>query len=130
MYRKKILLVDDDTHILDILEARLERIGYSCLRAQEGIKAWKLIEEESPHLIILDILLPGELDGYTLCKQVKTNPRYQKIPIILLSGLDEEYHIQEGLKRGADAYFTKPFSTEALISKIEELIGKPREEEV
>ncbi|MEO0099324.1 MAG: response regulator [candidate division WOR-3 bacterium] len=128
MYRKKILLVDDDSHILDILETRLGKIGYLCLRAQEGVKAWKLIEEESPNLIILDILLPGELDGYTLCRQVKTDARYQKIPIILLSGLDEEYHIQEGLKRGADAYFTKPFSTEALINKIEELIGKPREE--
>ncbi|MEO0102636.1 MAG: response regulator [candidate division WOR-3 bacterium] len=127
MYRKKILLIDDDSHILDILEARLEKSGYSCLRAMEGIKALKLVEEEHPDLIILDILLPGELDGYTLCKQLKTDIRFNKIPVILLSGLDEEYHIQEGLKRGADAYITKPFQHEDLIAKIEELIRKREE---
>lgn len=124
MYRKKILLIDDDPYILDILATRLEKSGYSCLQAQEGIKALKLVEEEHPDLIILDILLPGELDGYTLCKQLKTDIRFNKIPIILLSGLDEEYHIQEGLKRGADAYITKPFQYEDLIARIEELIQK------
>lgn len=127
MYRKKVLLIDDDSHILDILETRLGKSGYSCLRAMEGTKALKLIEEERPDAIILDILIPGELDGYTLCKQLKTDIRYRKIPIILLSGLDEEYHIQEGLKRGADAYITKPFQPDDLIARIEELIRKREE---
>ncbi len=122
MYRRKILIVDDERHILDVLEKRLEKEGYAVLRAMDGIKAMEILEQEHPALIILDILLPGELDGLTICKQLKTNYRYQKIPIIILSALGREFQVEEGLKAGASAYFPKPFNNEELIAKIKELI--------
>ncbi len=122
MKRKKVLIVDDDRHILEILETASEKSGYITLKAMTTLEAKRLVEEEHPDLIILDILLPGELDGLAFCQEIKLDIRYKRIPIILLSGLDEDYYIQEGLKRGAEAYFTKPFSHCDLISKVEDLL--------
>ena len=104
---KKILVVDDEKPIADILEFNLKNDGYEVICAYDGDEALKLVEEIKPDLILLDIMLP-EKDGMEVCKEVR---KKYDMPIIMLTAKDSEIDKVLGLELGADDYVTKPFST-------------------
>ena len=111
---KKILIIDDEKPISDIIKFNLNKEGYETITAFDGREALKKFEEESPDLIILDLMLP-ELDGLEVAKEVR---KMSHIPIIMLSAKDSEFDKVIGLEIGADDYVTKPFSNRELLARV------------
>lgn len=111
---KKILIIDDEKPISDIIKFNLNKEGYETITAFDGREALKKFEEESPDLIILDLMLP-ELDGLEVAKKVR---KTSHIPIIMLSAKDSEFDKVIGLEIGADDYVTKPFSNRELLARV------------
>jgi len=119
---KKILVVDDETDILETVKMRLEANGYNVLTATNGNEGYKKAKTESPDLIILDLMLPG-LDGFQICRLLKFDENYQHIPIIMLTARSQEEDKMWGEKVGADYYLTKPFKSQELLEKVKEFLG-------
>ena len=117
---KKILVVDDEKPIVDILVYNLKKEGYNTLEANDGEEAVRLVIEKKPDLVLLDIMLP-KMDGLTVCKRIRHN---YNIPIIMLSAKDEEIDKILGLELGADDYITKPFSVRELIARVKANLRK------
>lgn len=111
---KKILVVDDEKPIADILEFNLKNDGYEVICAYDGAEALKLVEEHTPDLILLDIMLP-EKDGMEVCKEVR---KKYDMPIIMLTAKDSEIDKVLGLELGAGDYVTKPFSTREILARV------------
>ena len=111
---KKILIVDDEKPISDIIKFNLTKVGYETVTAFDGREAITKFEEENPDLIILDLMLP-ELDGLEVAKEVR---KTSHIPIIILSAKDSEFDKVIGLEIGADDYVTKPFSNRELLARV------------
>lgn len=111
---KKIVVVDDEKPIADILQFNLEKEGYDVLTANDGNEALELILKEVPDLVLLDIMLPGK-DGMEICREVRKS---HDMPIIMLTAKDDEIDKVLGLELGADDYVTKPFSTRELIARV------------
>ena len=111
---KKIVVVDDEKPIADILKFNLEKEGYDVLTANDGDEALELILKEVPDLVLLDIMLPGK-DGMEICREVRKS---HDMPIIMLTAKDDEIDKVLGLELGADDYVTKPFSTRELIARV------------
>ena len=111
---KKILVVDDEKPIADILQFNLKKEGYEVFCAYDGNEALKLVEELQPDLILLDIMLP-QRDGMEVCREVR---KTSEIPIIMLTAKDSEIDKVLGLELGADDYVTKPFSTREIIARV------------
>lgn len=121
--KKKILLVDDEVEIVDMIKIRLEASGYKVLTAYEGSEALDKAHREKPDLIILDLMLP-EIDGYKICRMLKSDKKYRPIPIIIFTARAQENDKKLGEEAGADAYIVKPFEPQALLGKIKALLGK------
>lgn len=119
----KILVVDDEPNINDMLEIRLKFHGYEVIKAFDGEEALKMARNEKPDLILLDIMLPKK-NGYDICRLLKFDKKYQHIPIILFTARGSAQDIQNSCEVGADAFFNKPFISEELIAKIRELLKK------
>ena len=115
-----VLLVDDEEEILEFLERILQN-KYSIFKAECGEKALKLLEAEAIQLVVSDIMMPG-MDGFELCKIIKSNFEYSHIPVILLTAKNTIQSKVEGLELGADAYIEKPFSNEHLKAQIASLL--------
>ena len=118
-----ILIADDETEIIELLEIRLKKHGYDVLTSMTGTATYQMAQRHIPALIILDVMLP-ELNGYDICRLLRFDPKYQHIKIILLTGRDQQSDKDMGQQVRADAYITKPFQSEALMSKIKELLGE------
>jgi two-component system, cell cycle response regulator len=116
-----ILLVDDEEEILDFLE-RILKIKYTIVRAENGQEALKLLATEPVQLVVSDVMMP-EMDGFELCKLIKSNFELSHIPVILLTAKNTLQSKIEGLELGADAYIEKPFSKEHLQAQIASLIA-------
>lgn len=116
-----ILLVDDEEEILDLLQ-RILRDKYTTLRAENGSMALKLLMEESIQLVVSDVMMP-EMDGFELCKQIKSKIEFSHIPVILLTAKNTLNSKVQGLELGADAYIEKPFSKEHLLAQIASLLA-------
>ena len=116
---KKILIVDDEVHLVKILEFTLQHAGFEVISCGNGIEAVEKVTFEKPDLAILDLMLPG-LDGYEVCRRIKSDSELRNIPIIMLSARD---YAEEGLENSipADAFMKKPFNTDILITTIERL---------
>jgi two-component system, OmpR family, response regulator VicR len=114
MMAQKILVVDDEQPIADILKFNLEKEGYEVVCAYDGDEAIKLAEAENPDLILLDIMLPNK-DGNEVCREIR---KTQTMPIIMLTAKDSEIDKVLGLELGADDYVTKPFSNRELIARV------------
>ena len=114
MFTKKILVVDDEKPIADILEFNLEKEGFEVVCAYDGLDALVKVEEVKPDLILLDIMLPYK-DGLEVCREIR---KVYDMPIIMLTAKDSELDIVLGLEMGADDYMTKPFSTRELIARV------------
>ncbi|MVP01385.1 response regulator transcription factor [Paenibacillus lutrae] len=120
MHAGKILVVDDDHHILEIVSLYLRREGFEIITADHGDHVLQMVAEQRPDLILLDILLPG-VDGIELCRQLrKTNDT----PIIFLSAKSEDIDIILGLSIGGDDYVTKPFSPGQLVARVKSLLRR------
>jgi CheY-like chemotaxis protein len=118
---QKILIADDEPNILLSLDFLLRKNNYAVLVARNGTEAMEQLGHERPDLVLLDIMMP-DVDGYAICKHIRSTPHLKNIKIIFLSAKAKESEIKQGLAIGADAYITKPFSTRALIQKINELL--------
>ncbi len=119
---KKILVVEDDLVTQRVLSARLEINGYEVITAQDGEEGLKRARKENPDLVMLDLMLP-KMTGYEVCRMLKFDDKYKKIPIIVLSALDRQDEREKAVKAGADAVFVKPFDLELLLVKIREFIS-------
>jgi len=118
MSGKKVLVIDDEENILNLVRIGLEDNGFDVVTRTNGLDALMYIEEEKPSIIIADIMMP-RLTGLELVKALKNNEETRKIPLIFISALDQAKTVQEGLDLGAVDYITKPF-------KISEIVGKVR----
>lgn len=124
--KKKILIVDDEKEIADLLIFHLEKEGYRTITAEDGERGVELAMQEKPDLIILDIMLP-KADGLTVCKRVRQT--LPKTPIIMLSAKGEEIDKILGLEIGADDYMSKPFSVRELIARVKANLRKVEQNE-
>ncbi len=115
--RKKVLIVDDEEHIVQMLEMNMRTQGYESLCAYSGEECLALAVSESPDVILLDVMMPG-MDGIEACRQLKANPATLHIPVIMVSAKSEEADRIHGLQGGADDYITKPFSLQELFLRI------------
>jgi putative two-component system response regulator len=113
----KILVVDDEPRIRDLLVRILLRDGYTPVIASDGVEALEIVAREAPDLILLDVKLPG-LDGFEVCRQLKDNEATALIPVTMLTGLDDREHRQRGIEVGADDFLTKPFDPSLLRARI------------
>lgn len=118
---KKILVVEDEKNIVDILVFNLKREGYDTLEAYDGAAGLKLALEQDPDLILLDLMLPG-LDGFEVCRRLREQGR--TTPIIMLTAREEETDKVLGLELGADDYITKPFSMRELLARVKSNIRR------
>lgn len=119
----KILVVDDDPDIVDLVTFNLTRAGMQCVSARESSGVIDLISEESPDLIILDIMLPG-MSGIEILKRLKSSSDIRRIPIIMLTAKSEEVDRVLGLELGADDYVTKPFSVRELVLRVKRVLAR------
>ena len=119
----KILIVDDEPDILDFLGYNLRKEGYETFSATNGKEAIELARQESPHLIILDIMMP-ELDGMETCKQLRQLPEFENTLIVFLTARDEDYSQIAGFEIGVDDYITKPIKPRVFVSRIKGLLRR------
>jgi two-component system alkaline phosphatase synthesis response regulator PhoP len=117
MAKKKILVVDDEEDILELVRYNLAREGYKVLCASSGEDGLKAAKSEKPDLIVLDLMLPG-IDGLDVTRRLKGDPATRRIPIVMLTARGEESDIVAGLELGAEDYITKPFSPRVLVARI------------
>ncbi|MDN5331623.1 MAG: two-component system, OmpR family, alkaline phosphatase synthesis response regulator PhoP [Tepidanaerobacteraceae bacterium] len=123
----KILVVDDEPFIVELVKFNLESAGFEVITASEGHQAMKLIEKEHPDLIILDIMLPG-IDGMEICRALRIKRDTRDIPIILLTAKAGEIDKVLGLELGADDYITKPFSPRELVARVRAVLRRTDKE--
>ncbi len=121
MDKKKILIVDDEKDLVETVVFQLEDSGYKVITAGDGQEGLGKAKEERPDLIVLDLMLP-KMDGYKVCGLLKSDARYNKIPIIMFTARAQESDKKLGEEIGADAYITKPFDAQALLAKIKQLL--------
>jgi DNA-binding response OmpR family regulator len=121
---KKILLVEDDTDLLEMLAFNLKKAGFAIGTATDGVEALKKAHSLAPDLILLDLMLP-ELDGFAVCETLRRAPDTKPIPIIMLTALSGQMARFAGLDSGAADFITKPFSIKDLLSRINTVLERP-----
>ncbi len=119
----RILIVDDEKPIAEILKYNLEKEGYETLLAYDGDEALRMVEQHNPDLIILDVMMPGK-DGYAVCREIRTA---RKVPIIMLTARETELDKVLGLELGADDYVTKPFSAREVTARVKAVLRRSRD---
>ena len=129
MANEKILIVDDEEHIRELLRYNLKKNSYKCITAKNGLEALEIAKYHRPRLVLLDLILP-EMNGYEVCTAIRKDYEISSMPIIILSAKDEESNKLLGLKLGADDYITKPFSIRELLSRIKALLRRSTIESV
>ena len=118
-----IAIVEDEPNIVELVKYNLDREGYRTIAANDGRKGLELIRQELPDLVILDLMLP-ELDGISVCKQLRADAATKSIPIIILTAKSEEADRVLGLEIGADDYVTKPFSPRELVARVRAVLRR------
>ncbi len=126
MVKKKILVVEDDRDISELITYNLEREGYEIACLYDGGQAVEFINKRKPDLVILDLMLP-EVDGIEICRSVKSDPNTKHVPIIMLTAKSEEADVVIGLQMGADDYIPKPFSPKVLVARIKAITRRTAE---
>ncbi len=119
----KILLVDDESDILDFISYNLSKAGYMVRAVTNGEDVLLEIAKEKPHLILLDVMMPG-MDGFEVCKRIREKPEYNDVLIAFLSARSEDYSQIAGLQSGADDYIAKPIRPKVLVSKVQALLRR------
>jgi DNA-binding response OmpR family regulator len=119
---KYVLIVDDAPNIVLSLEFLMKKEGYDVLSVSNGEEAMEALAARIPDLVLLDVMMPGK-DGYQVCQEMRANPEWQDIKIIMLTAKGRDVEREKGLALGADDYITKPFATHELVSKVKTLLG-------
>jgi len=119
----KILIVDDEQDIVELLSYNLQKEGFSIVKAYDGEAALVLVRSEKPDLMILDLMLP-KMNGLDVCKAIRRNPETVNLPIIMLTAKGDEIDKIIGLEVGADDYITKPFSIKELIARVRAILRR------
>ena len=120
MSNERILVVDDEANIVDLVTLYLEREGFRVDSAFDGATALEMIRDDEPSLVVLDIMLP-EMDGFEVCRQVRAT---SEVPIIMLTARDEDIDKIVGLELGADDYLTKPFNPRELVARVKAILRR------
>ena len=123
MAKEKVLVVDDEEDILELVRYNLAREGYEVHGLTTGEQALARVKEERPDLIVLDLMLPGT-DGLEVCRLLKNGPETEQIPIVMLTAKGEDADIVVGLELGADDYITKPFSPRVLVARVRAILRR------
>ncbi len=118
----RILLVDDDDHLREVVRYALSREGFVVVEASDGEAAKRLFEQDEPDLLVLDVAMP-KLDGFSLCRELR---KHSEVPVLFLSARDDEIDRVLGLDLGGDDYVTKPFSPRELVSRVKALLRRTR----
>jgi len=118
----KILVVDDEPHMVRLVQANLKAAGYEVVSATDGRSALMMAERELPDLIVLDIMLPG-VDGYEVCRRIR---EYSAVPILMLTARGSEIDLLHGFDVGADDYLAKPFSVNELLVRVRAILKRSR----
>jgi len=119
----RILLVDDENDILEFLSYNLKNEGFEVLTCNDGQTALNIIDDFMPHLIVLDVMMPG-MDGIETCEQIRLNPKFNNILITFLTARSEDYSQVAGLEAGADDYINKPIKPKVLVSRVKALLRR------
>jgi two-component system phosphate regulon response regulator PhoB len=127
MSRQRVLVVDDEEDILELVEYNLAKNGFQVTCVTTGEDALKAARSQSPDTVVLDLMLPGT-DGLEVCRQLKTDPRTKAIPIVMLTARGEESDVISGLEMGADDYVTKPFSPKVLVARVKAVLRRKADE--
>ena len=129
MADEKVLIVDDEEHIVELLQFNLVNAGYKVITANNGLDALKKVKENKPDLLLLDLMLPG-MDGLDVCKEIKRDKETSKTSIIRLTAKSEELDKILGLELGADDYITKPFSIRELLARVKAVLRRSNSDEI
>jgi two-component system, OmpR family, response regulator RpaA len=119
----RILVVDDDIAISELVAVNLEMAGYEVIQGEDGIKGQALALQMQPDLIMLDLMLP-KVDGFTVCQRLRRDDRTADIPVIMLTALGQTKDKVEGFNSGADDYLTKPFEVEEMLARVRALLRR------
>lgn len=117
---KKILAVDDEKHIVRLVQVNLERQGYDVVTANDGREALEKVASESPDLVVLDVMMPY-MDGFEVLQNLRRNPNTKDIPVIMLTAKAQDADVFRGWQSGVDCYLTKPFNPIELISFVKRI---------
>lgn len=120
---RKILIVDDQPEVRELVDITLQVTDYEILHAENGEEALEVARAERPQLIIMDVVMPGGMDGLETTRILKSDPETAACKIVLLTAKSQQVDIDEGMAAGATGYFAKPFSPSELIKKVEEILG-------
>ncbi|MBQ8301413.1 MAG: response regulator transcription factor [Clostridia bacterium] len=120
MSNNKVLIVDDDLHIAELIKLYFEKDGFTTVTAHDGKKAVELFKSEAPSIVILDVMMP-EMDGWQVCREIR---RVSNIPIIMLTAKGETFDKVLGLELGADDYMVKPFEPKELIARVKAVLRR------
>jgi len=126
MAHQTILVVDDEPHIVEVVHDYLKQAGYRVLTAGDGQTALTLARHEHPDLVVLDLMLPGGLDGLDVCRSLRQEPGLADVPIIMLTARIEETDRLIGLELGADDYITKPFSPREVVARVRAVLRRAK----
>jgi len=121
--KKKILLIEDEINVMELVKYRLEENNYVVDTAEDGYSALAKVRTFQPDLIILDLMLP-KIDGFTVCRLLKFNDQFKHIPIIMFTARSNPDDEKRGIECGADAYVPKPFEPKILLDRIQGLMQK------
>ena len=119
---RKILVVEDEPNIVDSLSFLMKKAGFEVLIARDGDAAIRMMESKPADLVLLDVMLPRR-DGFDVCRQIRANPAWKEVKIIMLTARGRDLDRRKGLQLGADDYVTKPFSTREIMAKVNQLLG-------
>ena len=117
---KKILAVDDEKHILRLVQINLEKAGYEVVTGTNGREALEMVRSEKPELVVMDVMMP-EMDGFEALKQLKADPDTADIPVIMLTAKAQDADVFHGWQSGADLYLTKPFNPMELLTFVKRI---------
>ncbi|MBE9566470.1 MAG: response regulator [Proteobacteria bacterium] len=118
----KILAVDDERHIVRLIQVNLERAGYQVITAFDGPEALKKVESDKPDLVVLDVMMP-KMDGFEVLKRLQANPETRDIPVIMLTAKAQDADVFRGWSSGVSAYLTKPFNPLELITFVKRIFS-------
>lgn len=119
---KKILIIEDDVAILELLLTIFNLFDdYQILCSRDGEEALRIVKEDTPDIILLDMQIP-KINGNDLCRIIKSNPTTSCIKVVILTGMSQDFELQKAKEAGADACMTKPFSSNAIVERVEELL--------
>lgn len=128
MAKQKILIIEDEPSLVDVLTYNLAKEGFEVTSARDGQDGLRRVEALLPDLVILDLMLPV-IDGLQVCRQIRSNPRTQHVRVLMLTARSEEVDEIVGFNMGADDYVTKPFKMKPLIHRIKALLRRPQVDE-